>query len=156
MSTIAEIQARHNNPNKNRHGKLIFSEDLHQAHNDRGILLTQLDELQKSSDLFEMATNNLQIALVESERREEAAEKDSDWRKGAHIEGLISDKETLGAVLEQVQADFGKQKLRAEKAEKVIADVGELPEKWLRREQDYPTAKQCANELQTILNRSKT
>ena len=43
------------------------------------------------------------------------------WQKEAYLQGVISDKETLGAILKQCQEDNGKQRKRiAELAKEVI------------------------------------
>ncbi len=45
--TTAEIQERHDTDDRNHSGKLIFSDDLHDADNDRGILLKRLEAAEK-------------------------------------------------------------------------------------------------------------
>jgi hypothetical protein len=34
----------------------------------------------------------------------------SDWRKGAHIEGVLAEHKTMGILLQQCQADNGRQR----------------------------------------------
>ena len=41
----------------------------------------------------------------------------SDWRKGAHIEGVIADHKMMGFILEQCQEDNGKLRKRIAKLE---------------------------------------
>lgn len=47
----------------------------------------------------------------------------TDWRKGAHIEGVIAEHKTMGAVLEQCQEDNGRLKERIAELEAELAEM---------------------------------
>jgi hypothetical protein len=48
--SIEEIKARHDTKNRNAYGKIIFTDELHLADEDRGELLTRIAELEARLD----------------------------------------------------------------------------------------------------------